>query len=87
MSADEITEYFRRAPLQSEEERERAIKFVLRLKPGGPRTEDHDVKYRSFWKACMNARKANVDAAKKKFLEDGPNSTSPRGRVRRLVPV
>jgi hypothetical protein len=78
MSADEIVEYFRRAQPQSETERERAIKFVLRLKPGGPRKEDSNALYLNFWKACMNAKRANVDAAKKKFLGDGPKQP-PRG--------
>jgi hypothetical protein len=82
MSAGEVTEYFRRAPPQSEEEWKSALKVVLRLKTGGPRQEhtkeDMDALYVNFWKACLNAKKNNVSAAKRKFLEDGPKDP-PRG--------
>ena len=72
MSADEITEYCRRATLspRSEAQRERDLKFVSRLKTG-PRPGNSQVLAadRLVAQACLNDARGRADKAKRAFIK------------------
>ena len=72
MSADEITEYYRRATLspRSEAQRERDRKFVSRLQPG-PRPGKSKVLVadRVLAQVCLNDARGRSDKAKAAFIK------------------
>ena len=68
MSADEITEYYRRATLfpRSDSQRERDRKFVSRLKTGPKAKRDDD--YRLLKRECVKACRGDMRRARTMFL-------------------
>jgi hypothetical protein len=68
MSADEITEYYRRATLspRSEAQRERDRKFISRLKTGPKAKRDDD--YRLLKRECVKACRGDMRRAKTMFI-------------------
>ena len=68
MSADEITEYCRRATLapRSEAQRERDRKFISRLKTGPKAKRDDD--YRLLKRECVKACRGDMRRAKTMFI-------------------
>jgi hypothetical protein len=68
MSADEITEYYRRATLfpRSDSQRERDRKFISRLKTGPKAKRDDD--YRLLKRECVKACRGDMRRARTMFL-------------------
>jgi hypothetical protein len=76
MSADEITEYYRRATLfpRSDSDRERDRKFVSRLQPGpkAQQSGERPDKYRLFKQECVKFCRGDMKRARTRFFNLGP---------------
>ena len=76
MSADEITEYYRRATLfpRSEAQRERDRKFVSRLQPGpkAQQSGERPDKYRLFKQECVKICRGDMKRVRTRFFDLGP---------------
>jgi hypothetical protein len=76
MSADEITEYYRRATLlpRSEAQRERDRKFTSRLQPGpkAQQSGERPDKYRLFKQECLKVCRGDMKRARTRFFDLGP---------------